>query len=90
MNSTITVWNASHKWIASMFWSAAANRMVVDNLTNRINATGTRAGIYAFLIRTGLIQLTLRTGNTFWTARGWAAYETWYARANTLSIYLPT
>lgn len=77
---------ASDERIACQSWWTAAYWIVTDYLALSSQTTCPRAGIYTFLIWTGLIKTAIRADNAFWSARWRAAYETLYTWAYSLFI----
>jgi len=74
LNEIFTFNFALDEWISNVIWWAAADRIVIVNLTLGINATRSRTWIVTLLSDACLEMVTFRVGNTFRAAVWWCAY----------------
>lgn len=78
---------ASYEWISGITRWAAANRIVVNDLTASWYSACSRTRISTLLINTRFVLSTVSTNNTFWSTRWRIADKSCHASAYSLVVY---
>lgn len=86
----LTFYVALSERITRQFGGTRANWIVINYGTLSSDATGSGAGVYAFLIVAGHVGRTIGTDNTLSSAIRWSVQIIRNARADSLLVYLST